>query len=132
MIINTEDEFLRENSNTIMDLSACACLEFNSPTGSSSGSYISDKVDSAEILLHVPEELQRALTVDAEKFEVKRAKLAKELNKLRASMSSPSYAEKVSPSSHENNLRKIAQLEQKIMRLNYVQSLAEQRNCFAQ
>ncbi|KAL1517337.1 hypothetical protein ABEB36_001112 [Hypothenemus hampei] len=79
---------------------------------------VEDQVGSNKIYLRVPRELYKNLLIEVEKFEEKKEKLLKELRKLKDIVDSEPQKK-----STENDLKKIAQISEKISRIDYIKSL---------
>ncbi|XP_019766306.2 valine--tRNA ligase isoform X2 [Dendroctonus ponderosae] len=87
---------------------------------------VEDRIGRNVLYLVVPEELRLALEVDRNRTEQKKEKLLKELGKLQQKVSTSGYREKAPMEAKQSDARKIAQLGEKISRINYIQSLAGQ------
>ncbi|XP_050301652.1 valine--tRNA ligase-like isoform X2 [Anthonomus grandis grandis] len=86
---------------------------------------VKERVRENTVYVVVPEELRKNLEVDIGKMEQKKEKLLKELEKLNQMISAAAYREKASPETQQNATRKIAQLNEKIDRITYIQSLKQ-------
>ncbi|KAF7270781.1 hypothetical protein GWI33_016286 [Rhynchophorus ferrugineus] len=81
--------------------------------------------NNTKIYLYVPDELKQAFKSDNSKLEEKKGKLLKELEKFNKMMSGRSYKENASAQEQEFHSKKVASLNEKLTRINYIQSLSE-------
>ncbi|EFA00421.1 valine--tRNA ligase [Tribolium castaneum] len=86
---------------------------------------VCDRVGDTHIHLVVPPELRKAFELDLPKLEDKKTKLVKELAKMNKMLSGENYKLKATPEAQKSHAKKIAVLEEKLARINHIQSLSK-------
>lgn len=91
--------------------------------------FVSDEINNfGSVHLYVPEESMKQFKVDLKKMEGKLEKLNKELDKMRKKTENEYYRLKASEKSKESDSKKIMDLEEKITRINYLQTFTTNKN----
>ncbi|KAJ8924985.1 hypothetical protein NQ315_001150 [Exocentrus adspersus] len=112
--------------HVIQDLSACHQVHIsNTVEGASKAGTVKDSVGSTQVFLTVPDELMKAIELDLPVMEKKKQKLLKELEKMRRMVSGVTYQVNAAPEAQRLHSIKIGTLEEKISRINYIQSLSK-------
>ncbi|XP_044269829.1 valine--tRNA ligase-like [Tribolium madens] len=120
--LSGDDAFFAPFLPVVETLAACPSVGFTPP----SQGTVCDRVGDTLIQLVVPPELRKAFELDLPKLEEKKAKLVKELGKMNKMMSGENYKVKATPEAQKSHAKKIAVLEEKLSRINYIQTLAKQ------
>nr|XP_022920244.1 valine--tRNA ligase [Onthophagus taurus] len=123
-ILVTRSPIYTDYLNTIQDLSGCNTIQIHQDIERKDDMVV-DKIGDVTILLEVPQELRDKFDVDVRKLQVKKSKLVGELEKIKAMTSTEGYKLNATEKTKEVNAKKIAGLEEKITRINYMESFTK-------
>ncbi|XP_071050505.1 valine--tRNA ligase [Onthophagus taurus] len=123
-ILVTRSSIYTDYLNTIQDLSGCNTIQIHQDIERKDDMVV-DKIGDVTILLEVPQELRDKFDVDVRKLQVKKSKLVGELEKIKAMTSTEGYKLNATEKTKEVNAKKIAGLEEKITRINYMESFTK-------
>ena len=137
--------FYSRFKDTIEDLSALHALTVTpDPARIPPKDTVKDRLASGTLIhLVVPADLRRSLELDLPKLEAKKAKLIKEMEKMNLMVSGDNYKVKATAEAQRTHAKKvvggpepgvvycffnlqIATLEEKLARINYIQSISNQ------
>ncbi|KAJ8961322.1 hypothetical protein NQ317_001281 [Molorchus minor] len=114
-------------SENIQDLTACHQLNISSHIEADTlKNCVKDNIGESTIYMVIPDDLRKSIELDLPKMEMKKEKVLKDLHKMMKMVSGDTYGINATLEAQESHAKKIASLEEKIARINYIQSLSRQ------